>query len=167
MSLFVRSSPCQLIEVTSRNHWNAVGWAPAQDAGTQLSSPVQGSRGPRLHQCAWGCQLALPRDSSLHLSPDSPASTPSPFRGLVHREACTGQFSGEAKWACCPSVAKEEEWKIKCNRVQTITPLCMSPSISHWCSIICLSISGDPVDTRPTVGAQKGADKGSPPSRGS
>lgn len=162
MSLCVRSSPCQLMKVTSRNHWDAVGWAPAQDAGTNLASPVQGSGGPGFTCVRGGCQLALPRDSSLHLSPDPPASTPSPFPGLVHREVRTGQLSGEAKWACCPSVAKEEEREIKCNRVQITTPLCMSPTISLFVSLS--------LGTQWIPGAQwvlkKERTKG-PPSRGS
>lgn len=96
----------------------------------------------------------------IHSQPVS-VTGPGPWRWSPEKSA-EGQLPGEAKWACCPSVAENVGRKIRCNHVQIITPRCTSLSISHLLFIICLSISGGPVDPRHTVGAQTGAKHGLP-----
>lgn len=54
--------------------------------------------------------------------------------------------------------------KVKCNYVQIITAIRLALSVSRWFSIVCLCLWG-PVDTRHTVGAQRGADRVVPKSR--
>lgn len=133
------------------------------------AQPTPASPSPRCaRDASWGCQetphSASPLPSCIHSQPVS-VTGPGPWHWSTEKSA-EGQLSGEAKWACCPSVAGNVGRKIKCNHVQIITPMCMSLSISHLFFIICLSISGGPVDPRHTVGAQKEAKRG-PPSSGS
>lgn len=134
--------------------------------------PVHGSARPglTLTPVCKGCQPGLPRDSAFRLTPapaprihSQPVSVtgPGPWRWSPEKSA-EGQLPGEAKWACCPSVAENVGRKIRCNHVQIITPRCTSLSISHLLFIICLSISGGPGDPRHTVGAQTGAKRGLP-----
>ena len=111
------SCPRQLIKVPSGSSWDAPCWAPAPGA----SLPCMAGRSPHpslpLTPVRLGCQLGLPRVSGLRPTPAScPHSQPpfvtslGPWRRSTEKSA-PGQLSGGAKWACCPSGAKEEEEK--------------------------------------------------------
>lgn len=156
----ISSSLCQLTNVAYGSRWDALGCqctAPPAPASPSPQCARDASRGCRETPRS---ASPLPPPPRIHSQPVS-VTGPGPWRWSPEKSA-EGQLPGEAKWACCPSVAENVGRKIRCNHVQIITPRCTSLSISHLLFIICLSISGGPVDPRHTVGAQTGAKRGLP-----